>query len=67
MHILFEAIRVYCKRRQLIPYGSRLHACHGAGTLLGGTNAIISHSLSAAIISCPQLPDDLYKDVFRNY
>jgi hypothetical protein len=66
MHILFEAIRVYCKRGQLITYGSRLHACHGARTLSGGTNATIAHTLTAASISCRQLPDVSYKDAFLN-
>jgi hypothetical protein len=66
MHILFEAIRVYCIRGQLIIYESWLHACHGDRTLAGGTNDIISHSLTAATISCRQLPDDLYKDAFLN-
>jgi hypothetical protein len=60
MNILFEAIRVCCKRGQLITYESRLHACHGARTLSGGTNAIIAHSLTTASISCRQLPDDPY-------
>lgn len=64
MHILFETIRVCCKRGQLITYEHKLHARHGAGTLSGGTNSKIIHSLSAAIISCRQLPDDSYKDAF---
>jgi hypothetical protein len=66
MHILFEAIRVNCKRGQLITYESRLHARYGASTLLGGTNSIKSHSLTAAILSYRRLPDDSYKDAFQN-
>jgi hypothetical protein len=68
MQILFEAIRANCKRGQLITYGSRLHASHGASTLSGGTNTKLSHSLTAAFISCQQqLPDHSYKDVFQSY
>jgi hypothetical protein len=65
MQFLFEAIRVCCKRGQLITYEQGLHPCRGASTLSGGTNSIITHSLTAAFLSCRQLPDDPYKDAFQ--
>jgi hypothetical protein len=65
MQLLFEAIRVCCKRGQLITYEQRLHTCPGASTLSGGTNFKLTHSLTAAFLSCRQLPDDPYKDAFQ--
>lgn len=58
MHILFEAIRAYCKRGMLIAYDHGLHARREA----------IIHSLLAAPYSCQQhLPNDSYKHALLTY